>query len=367
MLTEITVFRAFRAITWYNHNWVNMFADKDHISLEEDDLIMQEYQNRRLFRMVVIVFIVVATLVVLGTLWMGQSARNATDEAVHSVSQFYLEELATRRAQVVSTNLETNLSDMQTAIDLMDTDDFSDMNHLRTYQKRMRQLYDLDKFAFVNEDGLIYTADGTRKDIERYGINYKEISRPSIKAITEDGEKKVIIAIALKGKSFQGKRLKAAFMEFPMSEMLEGFSLQSGTNDVTFCNIYTEEGESLTDMVLGGLASEDNLLEALEHAEFDEGKTIDELKYDFESMQPGVATFTYNGIYETLDYVPISGTDWMLTYLIRESVISDRISDISDGVMRRSFIQTIVIALVLLLIFLFMIIQFRRSARLELE
>ena len=337
------------------------------MSLEEDDLIMQEYQNRRLLRMVAIVFIVVATLVVLGTLWMGQSARNATDEAVHSVSQFYLEELATRRAQVVSTNLETNLSNMQTAIDLMDTDDFSNMDHLRSYQSRMRQLYGLDKFAFVNEDGLIYTADGTRKDIDKYGINYKTISEPLINAITDDGEKKVIIAIALKGKSFQGKKLKAAFMEISMSEMLKGFSMQSGANDVTFCNIYTEDGVSLTDMILGGLASEDNLLEALDHADFDEGKTFEELKHDFTEMRAGVATFTYNGIYETLDYVPISGTDWMLTYLIRESVISDRISDISDGVTRRSFIQTILIALVLLVIFLFMMIQFRRSARLEME
>ena len=328
---------------------------------------MQKYQNRRLVRMAIVVFIILAVLVILGTLWMGESAKDATNEAVHSVSRFYLDELAQRRAQVVSTNLETNLNNMQTAIDLMDTDDFSDMKHLQTYQKRMKQLYGLDKFAFVNGDGLIYTAEGTRNDIEKYGIKYKVISKPFISVIEEDGEKKVIIAIALKGKSFQGKKLKAAFMEFSMDEMLKGFSMQSGRNDVTFCNIYTEEGEALTDLILGGLASEDNLLEALENAEFDEGKTLEELKYDFVAMKPGVATFTYNGVYETLDYVPISGIDWMLTYLIRESVISERISDISEGVTRRSLIQTILMALVLLAIFVFMMIEIRRSARLEME
>lgn len=117
-----------------------------------------------------------------------------------------------------------------------------------------------------------------------------------------------------------------------MNTMLEGVSLQSDNNNTTFCNIYTHDGNALTDMVLGGLASEDNLLEAVEHADFDDHASAEALRSDFENGKGGNVSFTYNDVKETLSYTPIDGTDWMLTYLIRESVISDHISSVSEGI-----------------------------------
>ena len=63
----------------------------------------------------------------------------------------------------------------------------------------------------------------------------------------------------------------------------------------------------------------------------------------------------------------MTGTNWLLTYLIRESVISDQISSISDGILRRSVLQSVLTATVLLAMFLFIISQNRRNARLALE
>ena len=65
--------------------------------------------------------------------------------------------------------------------------------------------------------------------------------------------------------------------------------------------------------------------------------------------------------------MPVTGTNWLLTYLIRESVISDQISSISDGILRRSVLQSVLTAAVLLVMFLFIISQNRRNARLALE
>ena len=39
----------------------------------------------------------VALILIIGTFWSGQSAKRATDDAVHSVSLLYLDELAGRR------------------------------------------------------------------------------------------------------------------------------------------------------------------------------------------------------------------------------------------------------------------------------
>ncbi len=151
-----------------------------------------------------------------------------------------------------------------------------------------------------------------------------------------------------------------------MNTMLKNVSLQS-SNSTTFCNIYTESGVALTDMVLGGLAREDNLLSAMQMAAFDAGYSYEEFKKDFESGTRGVVSFTYNGINETLYYVPIHSTSWMLTYLIRESVIGEQISTISQSIIRRSLIQFLLTTAVLVGMFALIIVQQRQSAKAQMD
>ena len=105
--------------------------------------------------------LVLAVILVAGTMWMGASARRDTEEAVRSVSLLYLDELAGRREQVVEGNLREKIQTIRVAIDLMTDEDLSDKAHLEAYQTRMKQLYHLDKFAFVDTDGLIYSSTGT--------------------------------------------------------------------------------------------------------------------------------------------------------------------------------------------------------------
>jgi len=311
---------------------------------------------------------VVAVLLIIGTWLVNQSAQQTTDEAVRSVSMLYLNELTGRREQVVETNLKNSIEDMQTAIGLMTPEDLSDEQHLQAYQAKMKQLYSLDKFAFVDENGLIYTSLGTQDNINEYDFDYRTISQPDISVKGIDSlEKKVVIAMPTNGLSFNGHTLVASFMEIDMQEMIEGLSLQSDANDTTFCNIYTSDGVSLTNMVLGGLASEDNLLDALATAQFETGSSFAKVQRDFQDGVAGVASFTYGGIQETLAYVPVTGTDWMLTYLIRESVISDRISDISDRITLHSTLQTALTAFVLFAVFVLMMLLMRRGSQLTLE
>ena len=50
---------------------------------------------------------------------MGSNARNDTESAVRSVSLLYLDELAGRREQVVSANMQEKINVIHTALDLM--------------------------------------------------------------------------------------------------------------------------------------------------------------------------------------------------------------------------------------------------------
>ena len=311
--------------------------------------------------------VVVALLLIIGTFWTGRSASQDTEKAVSNVSLLYLEELAGRREQVLASTLNDYIGDLDVAIGLLTKEDLSSKENLQAYQLRMRQLYGLEKFAFVNEEGLIYTSRGTRTDIDRYSFDYKTIFEPEISIKSSDENIKVVIAMPTDRLPFEEHFLVACFMEIDMEYMLKNISLQSGSNNTTFCNIYTREGYSLTNMVLGGLASEDNLLSAMKRAEFEDEYNIEKMRNDFSEGQRGVTSFTYNNVKETMYYIPVHRTDWMLTYLIRESVISEQIDTISEGILKRSLFMSILTALVLIFIFALMIKQTQKASKLALE
>ena len=318
-------------------------------------------------RITVICSLIIAVIMILGTIWAGQSAKKDTEQAVRTVSLLYLDELAGRREQVVENNLQSNIRTIQVAIGLLSEEDLSDKAHLEAYQSRMKKLYKLDKFAFVDTDGLIYTSLGTQDNIDEYGFDYRTLSEPEISIFNLNSpEKKVVIAVPV-SIPFGGKTLTVCFMEIDMDVMLSGVSMDAGSGGATFCNIYTTDGIALTNMVLGGLSSEDNLLTTMQAAEYEDGYSYDSFLKEFQAGHRGEVSFKYNGIHETLSYVPVNGTDWLLTYLIRESVISDEISYISDGIFRRSIIQSVITVIAMLGMFAFVFTETRRNAQLLLD
>ncbi len=257
---------------------------------------------------------------------------------------------------------------MRVALELMTEEDLSDMEHLQSYQAKMKRLFTLQKFAFIDENGLIYTSLGTQTNIDEYNIDYRSIegSEISIKNL-DSADKTVIIASPVERLPFEGEHLVVCFMEIDMKDMLAGVSMQAQESGSTFTNIYTSDGVALSNTVLGGLAVEDNLLDALSQADYETGYSYEKVSKDFENLKRGVASFTYKGTRETLSYVPVEGTDWLLTYLIQESVISEKVGDISNRIVIQSVIQSIIIVVIMLVIFFFIVMQMRRNTSLLLE
>ena len=314
---------------------------------------------------------IVLLILVLGTTWMGQSAQRDTEEAARSVSMLYLDELAGRREQVVEENLQNNIDVINVAVTMIDKEDLSDLDHMRSYQRNMKQLFNLDRFAFIDESNLMYTADeGILSDASQFAFDYQALFEPGIAIRNVDGSgMKVDIAVPIRDNnlSINGNKLIACAMEIDMDVMLKGVSMDSQSTDSTFCNLYTKDGVALTNTVLGGLAAEDNLLDALSHAEFDPGYSYDQVLRDFAEGNKGIVTFTYGDVTETLSYSPVNGTDWFLTYLVRDDVVTERIGSVTDGIIRRSIAQSVLTVIILAAIFLFIAAQIRKNAQLALE
>ena len=328
---------------------------------------IKEKQERQTVASAVWGGLIVAAILLITTVWVAASAQSSTNEAVARVSEFYLDELAGRRALVVSEELKTNFDHMDRAMSILDSSDLESQASLREFLGRVQQLYGVNRFALVDENGVVYTQHSTTSGLSRYPFLAQELTEPVISMSNLYGARKqVVLATPVEGISFQGAQIKVCFTQINIADMLSSLTLQGDENE-TYCSLYHRSGESLTGNAFGYLSAGHNLLEALKDAQMEPGSSCEQLIQDFAEGRPGNLSFHYEGVREDLCYVPVEGADWMLTILIRDNVLTDQISSISSGMMRRGIIQIAVTVLAMLAVSLALILQSRRHARTLLE
>ncbi len=249
----------------------------------------------------------------------------------------------------------------------MEDSDLESEEALRSFLGKMKKLYGVDRFALADEDGVVYTEFDTASGLDQYDFLSYKVTEPVISTsnLYED-KKQVILAIPVEDIYFQGKQLCVCFLRINIDEMLSSLTLQSSDNE-TYCSLYDRSGESLTYDDFGYLTEGKNLLSALEEADVDEGYDYQQMKEDFENGVAGQISFQYQGTPENLCYKPVEGTDWMLTILIRDDVISRQISSVSSEMMLHNVIQIVITVAVMLVVFLLLIYQYRNNARILLE
>ncbi|MCI8517848.1 MAG: response regulator [Hungatella sp.] len=311
--------------------------------------------------------ILIAAILLITTVWVSGRARVGTSQAVNRVSKFYLEELAGRRASVVSEELNNHFTYMKNALSVLEDSDLESQDALRSFLGKVKKMYGVDKFALVDENGLVYAQHSTISGRSRYGFLEEAMKGPVISTVNLYGARtQVLLAMPVEGITFQGSRIEVCFIQLNINEMLESMTLQASDNE-TYCNLYYRNGESLTNDDFGYLSAGKNVLSAMTEAELDEGYSYEQLADDFAVGRLGQISFEYEGIPESLCYTPVEGTNWMLTILIRGNVISDQISSISSAMMNRGVIQILITMGSMLLVFLGLIHQSRKNARILLE
>ena len=311
--------------------------------------------------------LIVAAILLITTVWVTTSAQTSTSQAVARVSEFYLEELAGRRAQVVAEELKNNFAYMDRALSVMESSDLESQEALRRFLGKVKRLYGVDKFALVDQRGVVYTRNSTTSGLSRYPFLAQEVAEPVISVSNLYGAKKqVVLAIPVEGMVFQGSRIEACFIQLNIDQMISSLTLQTAGNE-TYCNLYHRSGESLTSESLDPFTRGGNLLETLKGAVMEGDYSYDGLLQDFQNGARGQISFRYQDARQDLCYIPVEGTDWMLTILIRDNVISEQISSISSGMMRRSVVQIVATVIAMLGVFIALIAQSRRHARILLE
>ena len=124
------------------------------------------------------------------TVWVSKNARVGTQQAVNNVSGFYLDELAGRRAQVVSEELKNHFTHMENALEILEASNLRSQETLRDYLGKVKKLYGVEKFALVDENGIVYTEHSTVSGLSRYSFLSEDLTEPVIRTVNLYGTKK---------------------------------------------------------------------------------------------------------------------------------------------------------------------------------
>ena len=324
---------------------------------------MNERQKKQTITSAVVGGVIIAAILLLTTIWVSNSARKSTSQAVSRVSDFYLEELAGRRAQVVAEELRKGFGYIENALYIMDASDLESLDSLHKFFRRVKKLCGIDRFALVDENGIVYTEFYTESGIGRYNFLSEELTGPLISTEKPDGvRKQVVLAMPVDNIIFQGARIEACFIQLDIETMLSSLTVQTDYNE-SYWSLFHRNGDDLTNNDFGNLKAGMNILTELKNAQIQDGFSYEQLVDDFANGREGQISFQYMGSQENLCYIPVDGTNWMLTVLIRDNVITDQISSVSNDMMKRSVVQIIITVLVMLIVFFILIKQIRQNAK----
>ena len=156
----------------------------------------------------------IAAILLITTIWVSNSARVSTNQAVNKVSEFYLEELAGRRAQVVTEELKNNFAYIKNALEVLEDSNLQTQEELRTFLGEVKRLYGVDKFALVDENGIVYTEHSTTSGLSSYNFLSEELVEPIVSTANLYGaQKQVVLAAPVKNIAFQGSQIKVCIIQ----------------------------------------------------------------------------------------------------------------------------------------------------------
>ncbi|MGN0997735.1 MAG: response regulator [Candidatus Ventricola sp.] len=291
------------------------------------------------------VALVVAALILSTALWVKDN-QSASEDTVNDLVRFYLEEIAERNARTIVTELEKRAGQMKTALTVLDADALRDEQSIHGFISMVQRLNGLELFALVDEDGMVYTADSAFSGISRFSFLSEQITQTRIQLVKSYGTRTmVIIAIPVDTRTAGGIPITACFTGLNIENVISSEQLQNEANK-TYCRLFTRDGENLLN-IQGEYKDGRNLFDIwAEGAEFAAGYSMQQVQEDWKNGREGYTAYLMeNSGNSYVYYKPVSGTNLILTALMRESNINDVVDAGARRSQRASILYMLVVAL----------------------
>ncbi len=294
------------------------------------------------------------------------TTKEVTDKAIDKISYFYIEEIAKNRASLISNELDKKYNYVNNALDIISQKDLESPKALRNYLGNIRRLYNMDTFALVDENGLVYTSHSTCSGKTRYPFLAEKITKPIYSTVLNyGGEKQLFLAVPVSGLYFNNSKITACFVEININQLMRSLAYRYD-NMETYVNLYYKNGESLTNSDFGKLPAGVNLLSTISSSE-NESKKIKKIINDFEAGGSGLVNINYGDEEAHLFYIPVKSTGWILTILFYETAINDQVGSNIELLMQQTRTHVFFIFALFFLLFIEFILIIRNASHFKIQ
>lgn len=296
---------------------------------------------------------VIAVILIVSTVVLNGYADKSAEDSIISLGEFYLNEITTRNVDEVRLCFNEKVYDMKKAISELRVDYLKDEKSLQWYISMVQNINGMDMFAVVDSKGKIYAADETLQDEQKFDFLKQDINEITISTITNYNSKAmVMIAMPVEGVSFNGEDIVTCFTGLDIEKIISSIRVQGNENQV-YCRLFSKSGDNLL-FIKGDYPDGKNLFDVYrEKASFAEGYSLNKLKEDWSACKEGYTVYsTSDAGYSYVYYKNVPGTDWMLTALMRQSMINTQISDVNNDMFRVSIIQLIIVVCAMGVVFM---------------
>ena len=309
-------------------------------------------QNKKTIIGVTIGGIILATVLIFTGIWISRATQLSTNEAVHSVSKFYLQELAGRCRQTVESKMDNATLDLKNALSTLDAADLQSQESLQNWIRKMEIICDTKEIGLITKNGMIYTARDVQHVIDRY-------YNPNV----DDKTNEIVLKVPVDDINFLGTTIFDAFTVIDINSALDKNAMPMCNEDNTICNLYDKDGKPLTQFMEEVFPGDTNLFDATKNFQFISGDSYEVFKSAFTDGKSGMTSFLMNGNETLLFYSPIKNTDWVLTCFIQENKIGSQVASISEEMLERSTIQIVLTIIIMAVICAFITKQARRTSQ----
>ncbi len=288
--------------------------------------------------------------------WLIQSSAKITLSSGAELNRMYLREMTAQIGSHFDTGLNARFSALHTIAGSLNDEDLTDQDALAAFLTEAEEYNDFQFLAFLDDDGLYYSADGVRPAASRLSFLADLLEGESDQISYSEAllnENMILMGVTVDPVSFGGRTFVAILAGLTSEAFSSRLALQNPEAQ-TYASIVTQDGSFIIHNTFNDdLPAGTNILSKLNaYASFNEGYSLEQVCADFAARSPGMIIFHAGSYLQCMYYAPIEGTDWLMLLEIPYDVIDQMVAAQTNRLNANAIVVLVIILVSISILFL---------------
>ncbi len=302
-----------------------------------------------------------------GFFWLIRSSAQITLSSGAEMNRMYLREMTAQIGSHFETGLNARFSSLHTIAGSLNDGDLTDQDALAGFLRESEEYNDFQFLAFLDEDGLYYSAEGVRPAASRLSFLARLLQGESNLISYSEAllnENMIMMGVTIDPVDF-GDRTFVAILAGLTSEAFSSRMALQNPEAQTYASIVTQDGSFIIHNTFNDdLPAGTNILSKLNaYASFNEGYSLEQVRADFAARLPGMIIFQAGSYLQCMYYAPIEGTSWLMLLEIPYDVIDQMVAAQTRRLNGNAIVVLVIILAAISILFLAYYINLQQHTR----